>query len=87
MRRWDGLLDGYMKECETRGLAASTVHTRRGQLEWCGVWLKRRRPKVNLEQIDSDLLIRYLRTRAVFRSKSTVAAAVSTLRGMSATAH
>lgn len=82
MRRWDGLVEGYIKECETRGLAAGSLTSRRGELDRCGRWLKHRRPRVNLEQLDSELLIRYLRARSAFRSKSTMAGAVSMLRGM-----
>jgi len=82
MRRWDGLVDGYVKECETRGLAKVTVDMRRRELDRCGTWLKHRRPKVDLEQMDSELLVRYLKGRSAFRSKATVAGAVSILRGM-----
>lgn len=82
MRRWDGLVDGYAKECEARGLAAVTVLQRRRELDRCGTWLKHRRPKVNLESLDSELLIGYLRTRSAFHSKSTLAGAVSMMRGM-----
>jgi integrase/recombinase XerD len=82
MRRWDGLVDGYVQECATRGLAEVTVAVRRRELDRCGTWLKHRRPKVNLELMDSDLLVRYLRTRSAFRSKSTMAGAVSIVRGM-----
>ena len=82
MRRWDGLVDSYMKECEIRGLAATTVNIRRRELDRCGTWLKHRRPMVNLEQMDSELLIRYLRARSAFRAKATIAGSVSILRGM-----
>ena len=82
MRRWDGLLEGYIKENEIRGLAAVTVDMRRRELERVGVWLKRRRPKVNLENLDSDLLIQYLRQRASFRSKATIYGSISIMRGM-----
>ena len=82
MRRWDGLVDGYLQECETRGLAAVSVAMRRRELERCGAWLRHRRPRVNVEQVEGELLIRYLRTRSVFRSKATMAGAVSILRGM-----
>ena len=80
MRRWDGLVDGYIKECEARGLSSSVMLIRRYALERCGGWLKRRRPRVNLEVVTSDLLIAYLKTRSAFRSKSTVAGSVSHLR-------
>ena len=82
MRRWDGLVEGYTRECEVRGLAPTTVDMRRRELDRCGTWLKHRRPRVNLEQLDGELLIRYLRQRAHFRSKGTLAASVSQLRCM-----
>jgi integrase/recombinase XerD len=82
MRRWDGLVEGYVRECEARGLSASTVAGRRRELERCGAWMKRRRPKVNLEAVDGELVVRYLGDRGCFRSKATVAAVVSKLRGM-----
>jgi len=82
MRRWDLLVEGYTRECEARGLAPVTVFNRRQELDRCGSWLKHRRPRVNLEQLDSELLIGYMRGRGTFRSKATVAAAVSMLRCM-----
>jgi integrase/recombinase XerD len=80
MRRWDGLVDGYIKECETRGLSNTTMMTRRSALDRCGAWLKQRRPRVNLETVSSEQLVAYLKTRSAFRSKSTVAGCVSDLR-------
>ena len=82
MRRWDSLVEGFTRECEVRGLAPTTVDNRRRELDRCGNWLKHRRPKVNLEQLDSELLIRYLEQRGTFRSKATLAATVSELRCM-----
>lgn len=82
MRRWDGLLDGYIKECEVRGLATSTLQLRRSELDRFGLWLKRRRPRVNLEEVDSALLIQHLKSRSAFRGKSSMAHAVGDLRGM-----
>lgn len=82
MRRWDGLVEGYTRECEIRGLAAVTVDQRRRELDKAGAWLKRRRPKVNLEYMEADLLIRYFRDRGTFRSRALIAGVVSILRGM-----
>ena len=82
MRRWDSLVEGYTRECEARGLAAVTVDMRRRELDRCGNWLKRRRPKVNLEQMESEQLIRYLQQRGTFRAKATLAGVVSELRSM-----
>jgi integrase/recombinase XerD len=82
MRRWDGLVDKYIGFCESRGLADSTIYHRSRELERFGLWLKRRRPKPNLERVDGDLVVKFLRERTAFRSKATLANCVTTLRGM-----
>lgn len=82
MRRWDGLVERYIRECEARGLAKSTVYKRGRELERFGLWLKRRRPKPQLEAIDADMVVAYVRSRTAFRSRGTVCGVVSDLRGM-----
>lgn len=82
MRRWDGLVDGYVKECRARGLAQGTIQHRSRELERFGVWLKRLRPKRRLDDVDADLVVRYIQTRSVCHSRSTVCGIVSDLRGM-----
>lgn len=80
MRRWDSLVDGYLAQCEARGLGEATLRARRSELDRAGCWLKRRRPRPNLEEIDGQLLIRYLKRRGHFRSKATLAGVSSQLR-------
>ena len=82
MRRWDGLVGKYSRECETRGLMQSTIEGRVRELERFGSWLKRRKPRPSLEQVDSDTVIGYIRARTAFHSKSTVCHVVTALRGM-----
>jgi site-specific recombinase XerD len=82
MRRWDGLVDGYVGECEARGLSPSMLYMIRRELTRCGEWLKGRRPRVKLEAVDGAHMVQYFRMRGVFHSKSTVYASVSKLRGM-----
>ncbi len=82
MKRWDGLMEGYVKQCETRGLSAATVAGQRHELERWGLWLKRRRPKPNLEEVDGVMLIEYIRCRTRFHAKTTVASVTSKLRLM-----
>ena len=82
MRRWDGLLDRYIAECEARGLAPGTIAGMRGELERWGVWMKRRRPRRRLEQVDAPVLVAYVRARSAFHSKSTVSGRMSVMRGM-----
>ena len=57
MKRWDGLVDGYLKSCETQGLSEATLIGIRNELDRCGCWLKRRRPKLNLEEVEALVLI------------------------------
>jgi site-specific recombinase XerD len=44
--------------------------------------MRGRRPRPRLEQIDADLITRFIRARTTFRSKATVADTLSAMRGM-----
>jgi site-specific recombinase XerD len=80
MRRWDSLVDSYLAQCEARGLSEAVLRHRRSELDRVGCWLKGRRPKPKLEEVDGQLLIKYLKRRAHFRSKATLAGISSELR-------
>jgi site-specific recombinase XerD len=82
MRRWDGLVEKYVGDLATRGLAEATIELRTRELVRFGNWLKQRRPKPNLESVDADLIVRYVRSRTVFHSRSTVSIVFSSLRCM-----
>jgi site-specific recombinase XerD len=47
-----------------------------------GSWMKERRPRPKLEEVDADLLVRYIRDRNAFRAKATLSSNISTMRGM-----
>jgi len=80
MRRWDALVDAYIKGYEARGLTGSHVETSQRELERWGNWLKRRRPKPRLEEISQDLHVRYIQERTAFRAKATVYGVLSKMR-------
>jgi site-specific recombinase XerD len=82
MKRWDGLVDGYIRQCESRGLSEATVIGLRHELDRWGCWLKRRRPKPNLEEVDGQMLIDYIRSRTSFHAKTTGASVSSKMRIM-----
>lgn len=82
MRRWDSLLERYLGELRTRGLAEETIKGRCRELDRWGSWLKHRRPRRTLEEIGCDQVVQYIQDRATFRSKATVAGIVSNLRSM-----
>jgi integrase/recombinase XerD len=80
MKRWDGLLERYLEVCVSRGLSPATVESRRGELEKLGCWLKRKRPRRNLEEVDGQTLIEYVKARTAFHAKATVSRVTSHLR-------
>jgi site-specific recombinase XerD len=82
MRRWDRLVDRYLGELQTRGLAWATIEGRCRELDRWGSWLKRRRPRPALEAVAVEHVVQYIQGRAAFRSKATVAGIVTALRGM-----
>jgi site-specific recombinase XerD len=82
MRRWDSLVDGYLGLCEARGLSGEWVSGLRSELERWGSWLKRRRPRPKLEEVDGQVIIAYLRQRTHFHAKATVSGVASKLRCM-----
>ncbi len=82
MKRWDEMVDGYMEWCRGRGLGEGTLRKRRDELDRWGNWMKRRRPRLELEQVDHEVLREYLGRRTKFHAKSTVAGVASELRCM-----
>jgi len=82
MKQWDSLMESYLKLCETRGLAKSTIESRERELNRWGNWLKRRKPKPKIEDIGSEQIIKYIASRTAFRSKPTVYSVISIMRGM-----
>lgn len=81
MRRWDRLVERYIEEYQARGISRQTVEHVHARLVNWGAWLKLRKPRVAIEQIDAALITRYIASRASFRAKSTVYGALSTMRG------
>jgi site-specific recombinase XerD len=82
MRRWDGLVERYAASQRARGLAEATVAAGERELSRFGTWLKRRRPRPSLEDIDADLIVRFIRGRSAFHARSTVSSVVSHLKCM-----
>ena len=82
MHRWDEVTEGYVACCQARGMSAERVKATRREMERWGNWLKARRPRPSVEEIDAELIVRYVRERTVCRAKATVADVVSKLRGV-----
>jgi len=81
MQRWDRLLEQFMEREGARGLSVEYLQNLRRECERTGCWLKNRRPRPTLEQVDAELLIKYVRSRTTFRSKATLSGILSKLRG------
>ena len=69
MKRWDRFLDQYMEGYEATGKAAETIKEVRRELERWGSWLKNLRPRPALEDVNAELIIRYLRARGAYRAR------------------
>ena len=82
MRGWDQLLDGYLAEYAARGVCDGSVNRATSVLGHWGQWMKRRRPRPRIEQIDAPLITRFIQSRTSFRSKATVYGTLSVMRGM-----
>ncbi len=82
MRRWDRLVELYLEEYAARGVCAETVRHVQRELDRWGAWLKHRRPRPRLEEINADLVVRYIRQRASFRSKALVRGILGAQRGL-----
>jgi integrase/recombinase XerD len=81
MRRWDRLQDSYMQEYQARGVSQETVASTESRLSRWGLWLKKLRPRISIEQIDAQTIGFYMAGCASFRSKATVYGTLSTMRG------
>lgn len=81
MRRWDRLLDACFEEYRARDLSPGSVACTQARLERWGRGLKRHRPRVFIESIDAELIIRYMAACRSFRAKTTVYGTLSTMRG------
>jgi integrase/recombinase XerC len=82
MRRWDRLVDQYMEGYEAAGRFAEAIKGMRRELERWGSWLKNRRPRPALEEVDAELIVGYLRMRGAWRAKATLSGVMSKLRCM-----
>jgi site-specific recombinase XerD len=80
MKRWDRRLDSYIEEYRARGVCAESVRMNGARLERRGRWLKQRRPRVQIEDIDADLITRYVESCSTFRAKATVYGTLSSMR-------
>ena len=80
MKQYDALVEAYSKRCEIRNISAATIYTRRREIEKFGLWVKRKRPRPRLEDINAEIILDYLRAVGTFKAKSTVYGKFTNLR-------
>ena len=61
MRRWYGLTEKYVKDCEVRGLAPSTLKLKYREVTRFGNWLHRRKPRPRIEEITAAQVVEYIK--------------------------
>ena len=80
MKQYDTLLDAYEKQLSIRGIGASTILTRRREVERFGLWIKRKRPRPNFSNIGAELILEYFKERSAFKARTTIQGKFSDLR-------
>ncbi len=82
MRRWDNLVDGFLKEYSARDISETQIRNRERELAKFGVWLKRRKPIPKIEEISLEIIHEYIKSRTTFLSKASACAVIGSLRAM-----
>jgi len=80
MKRWDSLKDRFMEVYESRGLAASTVQLMSREWDEWGCFLKNRRPRPKLEDVDAGMITEYIGRRCKFHAVATQQSVMSRMR-------
>lgn len=70
MQRWHELTTRYLAECQARGLGEERRKAARRELERLGNWLLGTCSTMQLEEIDTELLEKYLCGRCVCLSSN-----------------
>ncbi len=71
-----------MEEYGAAGKSAETIKATRRELERWGSWMKNLQPRPALEEVNADLIIRYLRGCGAYKAKATLSGTMSKLRCM-----
>lgn len=82
MRRWDNLVDGFLKEYAARDIAQTQIRNRERELAKFGIWLKRRKPTPKIEEITLEIIHEYIKSRTTFLSKASTCGVIGALRVM-----
>jgi integrase/recombinase XerD len=81
MKRWEGLAEDHIAQLATCGTSDGYQQRVRRELELFGGFLKRRKTRVKIEDVDADMITQYVAKRTPFKAKSTLSGILSVLRG------
>jgi site-specific recombinase XerD len=77
---FEKLVEGFVQECKSRGVSEGTIRTReRFLLNW-GVWLRTSGCGTPIEEVNAEVIQKFLKGRSIFKATATVAGEISQLR-------
>lgn len=82
MRRWDNLVDGFLKEYSARDVSENSIRSRERELARFKLWLKRKKTNLKIEDISLEILHEYIKSRTTFLSKASTSGVIGSLRCM-----
>ncbi len=80
MASFEEHVDGYIRECQIRGLGDDVINYRRSFLYGWHSWLRSENPKISLHSVNTEIILKFIKKKSTFKSKATVAGYMSTLR-------
>lgn len=80
MRSFEEYLEGYVRECESRGLSETTIQYRREYLSKWEIWLRLQKPKISIVDVNTEVILNFIQKQSAFRAKATIAGRMSILR-------
>lgn len=80
MRSFEEYLEGYVRECESRGISKTTIQYRREYLCKWEIWLRLQKPKISIADVNTEIILNFINKQSAFRAKATIAGRMSILR-------
>lgn len=80
MRSFEEYLEGYIRECQSRGISKTTIKYRREYLSKWEIWLRLQKPKISIADVNTEIILNFINKQSAFKAKATVAGRMSVLR-------
>jgi hypothetical protein len=68
MRSFEEYLEGYVSECEIRGLSETTIQYRREYLYKWEIWLRLQKPKISIADVNTEIILNFIQKQSAFRA-------------------